>query len=183
MGAGATVTLHLQTACRFFALPFREGRLPSLSFWGNIGRCISIAVITLLCPAISTSCSFSSLTSAQLFLISYRVFYIAACQNLPLAIWAVFSGTQMSDSFSCTRHPCLAIVVDILKTYKKFVATCYNEIRLVPQLYMVLYRAVRRVEPVSSNPGDAYHKIHLQLFQMWQHHDIQFGRQCGQMPS
>jgi len=49
----------------------------------------------------------------------------------------IFKARRMSDCWSCTRPPCLAILADMLKTYKKLVAAswgrfgCYlNHIRL-----------------------------------------------------
>jgi hypothetical protein len=39
-----------------------------------------------------------------------------------LVILAILKARRMSDCFSCTRPPCLAIVADMLKTYKTLVA-------------------------------------------------------------
>jgi hypothetical protein len=44
----------------------------------------------------------------------------------------------MSECSSCTRPPCLAIVADMLKTYKTLVDGSNNEIRLLPLPYTLL---------------------------------------------
>jgi len=44
-------------------------------------------------------------------------------------------GRRMSDCSSCTRPPCLAIVADMLKTYKTLVNASNNEIGLLPLPY------------------------------------------------
>jgi hypothetical protein len=49
-----------------------------------------------------------------------------------LAILARFKAMRMSDCSSCTLPPCLAIVADLLKTYKTVVAAANNEIWLLP---------------------------------------------------
>jgi hypothetical protein len=63
---------------------------------------------------------------------------------------------------SCTQPPCLAIVADILKIYKKLVPVSNNEIRLLPQPCTPLQSSVRRVLAVWSTLGDTYDEIPLQ---------------------
>jgi hypothetical protein len=42
----------------------------------------------------------------------------------------MFKARLMSDCSSCTRPPCLAIIADMLNTYKKLVAASNTEMRL-----------------------------------------------------
>jgi len=119
---GAAVSMCPQCVCRFFVVPFWQGR--QLSVWCSrtIAWCLSIAAFTWLCPGNSTPCIFSCQTSAWGFLISCCVSSIVVRENPPLAIWAIFKARHMSDYSSCTWPPCLSIVADMLKTYKKLVA-------------------------------------------------------------
>jgi len=71
------------------------------------------------------------------FLIRYFVSSIAAHEKPSLAILAIFNARRMSECASCTRPPCLAIVADMLQTYKPLVAASNNEIRLLPLPYML----------------------------------------------
>ena len=121
-GAGTPVPLLHQHVCGFLAEPFGQERQQSVWFLRTIAGCRSIAAITLLCRWNSTTLFFSSWTSAQGFLSSCCVSCIAAHENPPLAIFATFKVSRMSDYSSCTRPPCLAIVADMLKTYKELVA-------------------------------------------------------------
>jgi len=57
---------------------------------------------------------------------------IAARENRPLAIFAIFKARHMPDCSSCTRPPCLAIVAEMLKTYKMVVAASESENRRLP---------------------------------------------------
>jgi len=50
----------------------------------------------------------------------------------------LFKATHLLDCSCCTWPPCLAIVADMLKTYKKLVAASKNEIWLLPLPYMTL---------------------------------------------
>jgi len=59
------------------------------------------------------------------FLIGNSVSCIAPCDNPPLAILAIFKARYMSDCSSCTWPPCLAIVADMLKTYKEISCCIY----------------------------------------------------------
>jgi len=124
LGGGAPFALRLQRVSGFFAVPFWQGRQPSIWFSWTIARFLSIAAFTLLCPGDSTPHFFSSQTSVQGFLISCCVSFIAAREIPPLAILAIFKARRMSDCSSCTPPPCLAIVADMLKTSKKSVAAC-----------------------------------------------------------
>jgi len=110
--------LRLQRVAGFCAVPFGHGRQPSVRFSQIISRCLSIAAFTSVCPGNSTPLFFSSRTSGGGFLIRNCVSAIAARANPPLAILAIFTARRMSDCSSCTRPPCLAIVADMLKTYK-----------------------------------------------------------------
>jgi hypothetical protein len=110
------------------------GRRPFEFVW-TIARRLSIAAFTMLCPAHSSPHFFTSQTSAQGFLIRCCVYSIGPCENPRLAILAVFQPTPMADCSRCTRPPCLAIVTDMLKTYKKLVAASKRKIWLLPQPY------------------------------------------------
>jgi len=119
LGGGVPLPLRLQRVCALFAVPFWQGRQPSIWFSRTIAGCLSIAACTLLRPGNSTPRFFSSRTSAWGFLISCCVPSIAVRENHPLAILAIFKARRMSDCSSCTRPPCLAIVADMLKTSRK----------------------------------------------------------------
>ena len=69
------------------------------------------------------------------FLIRYCISSIAAHENRSWAILAISKARDNLDCSSCTRPPCLAIVTDMLKTFRKIVAASNNEIRLLPQQY------------------------------------------------
>jgi hypothetical protein len=99
-----------------------QGRQLSICFSRTIARYLSITAFTLLCPGNSTPHFFSSRTSARGIWISCCVSSIAARENPPFAILAIFKARCMSDCSSCTRPPCLAIVAYMLKTSKKLVA-------------------------------------------------------------
>ena len=89
----------------------------------------------------------------------------------------------MSDCSSCIWPPCLAIVADRLKTFKKLVSASKGKIRLLPQPYTTPSPPLRFWKPGLSTSGDLYHEICPQKSQTRRHHDIQFRRLCGQMPS
>jgi len=84
-----------------------------------------MAAFTFPHPGNSTPRLFSSWTSTQRFLIRNCVSAIAARENPPLAILAIFTARRMSDCYTCTRPPCLAIVADMLKTYKEISCCIY----------------------------------------------------------
>jgi len=92
----------------------------------------------LLCPGNSTPRFFSSWTSAHGVLMRYFMSSIAAREKPSLAIVAIFNARCMSDCSSCTRPPWLAIVADMLKTYKTLVDASNNAIRLLPLAYTLL---------------------------------------------
>ena len=127
--------LHLQGVWGFCAVPCWQGRQPSVRFSQSIARCRSIADFTFSCPGNSTPRFFASWTSARGFLMMNCISSIAARENPPLAILAIFKARHVSDCSSCTRPLCLAIVADMLKTHKQSVAACTYQIRLVPQPY------------------------------------------------
>ena len=52
----------------------------------------------------------------------------------------------------------------------------YSEIRVIPQPYTTLYRALTSLKPIASIPRDVYHEIRLWKSQNWQHRDVQFCR-------
>jgi len=137
-GGGAPVPLRLQRVWGFIAVPFWQGRQPAIWFWRSIAGCLCIAAFTFLCPGNSTPRIVSSRTSERGFLMRYFVSSIAAREKPSLAILAIFNARCMSDCSSCTRPPCLAIVADMLKTYKILVAASNNEIRLLPLSYTLL---------------------------------------------
>jgi len=117
-GGGAPVPFCLQRVCRFFTVPFWQGRQPDIWFWQSIAGCLCIAAFTFLCPGNSTPRFISSRTSARCCLMRYFVSSIAAREKPSLAIFAIFNARRMLDCSSCTRPPWLAIVADMLKTYK-----------------------------------------------------------------
>jgi hypothetical protein len=105
-----------------------------------------------------------------------------ARENPPLASLAIFHTRCLSDCSSCIRPPYLAIVADMLTTYKKLVGISSNEFRQWPPPYTLLYPPLRRWTPVLSTGRDTHHDIRLQKFQSWQHHDVRFRGVCGQIP-
>jgi len=121
-GGGAPVPVRLQRVCGFITVPCWQGRQPSIWFSWTIAACLFIAGFISLFPGKSTPHYFSSRTSAWGFLISCCVSSIAACENPPFAILPIFKARCISECSSCTRPPCLAIVADMLNTYKLLVA-------------------------------------------------------------
>jgi len=121
-GGGAPVPLCLQQVWGFFAVPLGQERQLSVWFSWSIARCLAIAAFTLIGPGNTTPHFISTRTSALGFLISCCVSSIVARKNRSSAIVAIFKARCMSDCSSCTRPSCLAIVADMLKTYKKYVA-------------------------------------------------------------
>jgi len=180
-GWGAPVPLGLKRDCGCFAVPLWQGMHLSGSFWQSIAWCLSIAAFTFVCPGNSTPRLISSWTSARGVLIRYRVFLIAGCEYPPGAILAIFKARHMSDCSSCTRPPYLAMVADMLKTYKKLVAASNNKIRLVPQPYTLPKPPLRWIKPISSTPGDAQHEIRPRKSHSWEHHHVRIHGLCRQM--
>jgi len=97
-------------------------RDPAVWFWRSMVGCPSLAACTILCSGNSKPRFYSAQASGQGFLIRYCVSLIAAHENPPLSILALFRARRMFDYSSCTRPPCLAIVADMLETYKKLLA-------------------------------------------------------------
>jgi hypothetical protein len=89
----------------------------------------------------------------------YFVSCIVACVKSSLAILAIFNARHMSDCSSCTRSSCLAIVADMLQTYKILVAASNNEIRLLPLPNTLRLPPQRRLKPGSSTHGNPYEEI------------------------
>jgi len=137
-GGGPPVPLRVQWVCGFFEVPFWQERQPDVWFWRSIARCLCITAFTFLCPGKSTPRCFSSRTSARGFFMRYFVSSIAVREKPSLAILAIFNARRMLDCSSCSRPPCLAIVADMLKTYKRLVDASNNEIRLLALSYTLL---------------------------------------------
>jgi len=137
-GGGSLVPLHFQRAWRLCAVPYWPGRKPSICFSRSKARCLSIAAFTWLCPEDSTRLFFSSRTSAWGFFMRYCISFIVVHKNFSSAIFAIFKARRTSECSSCTRPPCLSVVADILKTYKKCVSASTYQIRLLPQPYTPL---------------------------------------------
>jgi hypothetical protein len=112
-------------------------RIQMGDFDKSLGRCISIAAFTFVCPGNSTPHFFSSRTSAQGLWITYWVSCIAPRQYPSFYILVKFTARCMLDSSSITRPCCLAIVADMSKPYWTLVAESNIEIRLLPLPYML----------------------------------------------
>jgi hypothetical protein len=137
-GEGAPDHLRPQRVSGFFGVPFWHGRQLDIWLRQSIARCLCIAAFTFLRRGNSKPGIFCSRTSACGFVMIYFVSSIAVRAKPSLAILAIFNARHMSDSSSCTRPPCLAIVADMLKTYKALVDASNNEIRLLPLPYTLL---------------------------------------------
>jgi hypothetical protein len=88
----------------------------------------------------------------------------------------------MLDCSSCTRPPCLAMVADMLKTYKTLVVAAKSEIWQLPRLYMTLWPPLTSLTHDWFTLRDAYHAFHLRKSWNICQHDTRFRRQCEQMP-
>ena len=89
----------------------------------------------------------------------------------------------MSYCSSCTRPPCLAIVADMLKTYKTLVAASESENRRLPLPYTLPLPPPECLKLFWSIPGDAYHQIRQRKCQSCRHRVVQYPALCGQKPS
>jgi len=136
-GRRAPVPWRLQRVSAFSPAPLWKEWHPSGWYWQSNARCLSIAALTYLWRGNVTPRFFSFRTSARAFLMRYCISSIAACENPPFAIVAIFKSRHMLDCSSCNRPPYLAIVPDMLKTYQKLVAAAENKISLAPQPYML----------------------------------------------
>jgi len=143
----------------FIMAPFWQGRHPAVLFWRSIAGCHSMIAFTYLCAGNSTPNDFSSRTLARGIMIRYCVSRFAVCKNPPMAMLAIFKARRMTDCSSWTRPPCLAIVEDMLKTYKNWIAAANNEIRRWPQPYMLPYAPLRWLKADASTHRDAYQEI------------------------
>jgi hypothetical protein len=94
----------------------------------GIDGCLCFIAFTMLSRVQSTPCILTSQMLACDYFITYCVSSIAALDSPPLAILGILKAWCMLVSFSCTVPPCLALVADMLKTYKKIVAASNNEI-------------------------------------------------------
>jgi hypothetical protein len=115
---------------------------------------------------------FSNLGARFLNEIFHFLYY--SVQKLSLASMAIFNARCMLNCSSCTRPPRLAIVADMLETYKTFVAASNNEIWLLPLPYMLPLPPLSGLQPVSSTCGDAYHDILPQESYCSPHQNVQF---------
>jgi hypothetical protein len=88
----------------------------------------------------------------------------------------------MSDCSTCTRHPCLARLADMLKTYMKLIVASNTKIQLLPQPYTTLYCSWRSLKVVLCTPRDLDHEIHPWKSQCRLHHDAWFRGLCPQIP-
>jgi len=113
------------------------------------------------------------------FLIRGGVFCIVVSQNHPLAIIAIFKAWHMSEYCSRTQPPCLAIVADILKPYKKLCGS-KNRISLLSWTYSIHWPSLRGSMPGPCTPGNVYQYIGNQTSQSWQHQGDRFHRVCRQ---
>jgi len=172
---GAPVLLRLQCVWGFRDAPFGQWLQTFVLFPWSIACCFSIAAFTFLCPGNTTPRFSSSQSSAHGFLIRYRGSSIADSGDPPLAILAILKARRKSDCSSCTRPPCLAIVADMVKTYKILVAASTSQIWLLSLLFTVPPHSLRWLRPVLSTRVDAYHDICPWGSRSWQHHDVQFG--------
>jgi len=127
----------LHRVCGLFAVPLWQGSHLAVWIWRNIAGCLSVAAFTFLRPGNSTPHLIFSQTSAWGVLICNCISSIEAHKHPPLAILPIFKARRMSDCSSCTRPPYLAMVADMLKTYKELVAACNNEIWRLPHPYML----------------------------------------------
>ena len=160
-----------------------QERQPSVWFSWTIAGCLSITAFTLLCPENSTPCFFSSQTLDWGFLIRFCIASIVVQEKRPLAILAIFKGRRMLDGSSCTRPCCIAIMADMLNTYKKSVAASTYEIQLLPLPYTLLEHPLWCSKPGFHTLGDTYHETCLQNAQSWQYHNVRFRRTRGWLPS
>jgi len=185
-GAGcdgcAPIHFRIQRACGFSAVLSSRGRLPSIWFSWTIAGCLSIAALSWAFPENSTPHVLSSLTSARGSSIRHWVSSITAHKNPPVAILAIFQARRMSDCSSCSWPSCLAIVADMLKTYKKLIATSKIEIPRLPQPHMTPSPPLGSTMPVSSALGEVYHENHPRKCKSWLSHDVSFRGHCELMP-
>ena len=120
--------LHLQHFCGFFAVPTLQGRQPSVRFSTTIAGCNFITAFSWLCTGKTTTYFVSCWSSAHSGLMGCWVSSIAASKYPPFAMVAIFKVRCMSDCSSCTQPSCLAIVADMLKTYKPSIVGSKYEI-------------------------------------------------------
>jgi hypothetical protein len=68
-------------------------------------------------------------------MVFYCISSVVARENQPLAMLAILKARCKSDCSSSTWPHFLAVVADVLNSYRKFVADWNNEMRLLPQPY------------------------------------------------
>jgi len=87
LGGGAPVSWRPRHVCGSFAMPFWQGRQPSVRFLWTVARCLSFAAFTFVCPETAKPRLLSAPNSAWAFLMKYCISPNAARENPPLAIW------------------------------------------------------------------------------------------------
>ena len=179
---GAPGPMHLQRLRGFLAVPLWQGRQPSVWFWRIIAGCLCIVAFTFSCPGYASTGFFSCLTWASGSFIGYCCSSIAPCKNPPWALLRIFNAQHMSDCLSCTRVSCLAIVADMLKTFKKLAAPSSYEIRQLPPPYEFPEPPWRWFKPVWSTSVETYPKICARNSKSWHHQDVWLHWLCWQMP-
>jgi hypothetical protein len=111
----------------------------------------------------------------------YCISCIAACENPQLAIPPIFNARHMSDCSSCTQPPCLAILADMLKSYKKLVAASNNEIWQLYAPYSLLRHPLWWFMTFSSTPRDVYQNIPTHKPQRYWHDHVRIYSLSGQI--
>jgi hypothetical protein len=142
-GGHALLPLRIQHSWLFSVVKLWQGRRLCVWFSRSMAGCLIISVFTFLSPGNSTLHFFDSQTLAWSVWIWCCVSCIAAWENPPLAILAVFEARCMWDCSWCTWPPCVTTVQDMLKTYKKLDSTASYEIQLLRwpcTLYSMLKR-------------------------------------------
>jgi len=135
---GAHCALCLQCVRGIFAVPCCQERQPSNGLPRSIRGGYFITAVTCVLPGMFNLRCFSSQTLRRSFLIRYCVSSIVTCQTPHLSVSAILNPRHMSDCSSCTRPPCLATVVELLKTYMQLVAAFAYPIWQIPQPYIPL---------------------------------------------
>lgn len=126
-----------------------------------MARCHCIAGFTFPLPGNSSLHLVSSQTAGQGLLILYCVSSIAVREIPPMAILANFHARHMLDCSTYTQPSRLAIVADMLKSYKILVGTSNNWIAQLPQPSMLLKSPLWRLLPVLTTPENAYYETRL----------------------
>ena len=133
---GSLMVVHLVLCATSISvdplLPVRERSHPSVWMSWILAWCLSTATFTFQYTEISTPFTLSSHTMAQHCMMNYCISWIVVQTDPSLAWLAKLNTMYMSDCSSCIWPPCIAIVVDMLKTYKKLVHASKIEIQWLP---------------------------------------------------